>query len=264
MTALVVGDRFAVERVLGRGLASAVVSAIDRRSGARVALKLLDEARIAPAELSAVRAAFARESELQARLARAPRVLERSLDPPYFAMEYLEGTTLERTLDGGPSLSPARAVAVAMGCLESLAELHALGWVHADVTTSNVFLETRGATRLLDLGLAVNAGEPARGGTTAFAAPEQARGGAIDPRADVHAVGVVLFRAVTGRFPFAVEPIGAFYDALERAPRPAAEIDPVLDALLQRAMAPTPAERFPDANAMAAALGAWAAQHRAD
>jgi serine/threonine-protein kinase len=255
MKAVVLADRYQVERVLGRGGMGAVLAAIDRASGTRVALKLLDDARLGD---DASRARFAREAELGARLqsVHAARVLDRSSDPPFFVLEHLTGTTLERALDERGPIAPARAIAIACAVLDVLIELHALGFAHADVKPGNVYLvEGEGApAKLLDLGLATPFGERCHGTTAAFAAPEQVRGEPLDARSDVYAVGATLHRMLTGELVHPTEPIAAFHAWLADGARPRAGSAPELDAIVLRALAPKPEDRFPSATAMRAAL----------
>lgn len=253
MKSLVLAGRYEVERELGRGGMGSVVAAHDRQTGARVAIKLgsaEDAARLA------------REAELGARLAstHAVRVLDRSDDPPFVVYEYLEGTTLERVVDERGPLPPAHAVAIALEVLDVLAELHGLGWVHRDVKPGNVFLLDGRNAKLLDLGLASASRSTANdGGTTAFMAPEQARGEPLDGRADLYALGATLHRAVTGRHVFEPEPIGTFFEALMSAPRPGAGVDPVLDEVLARALAASREDRFQTAADFARELVRWTA-----
>lgn len=264
MKDLVLGGRYRVDRVLGRGGMGAVVAAHDEVRDVAVAIKLLDDARHGD---PASRERFAREAELGARLTspRTARVLDRSSEPPYFVMEYLEGTTLERTVDARGPLGAPSAVSIALQILEALAELHAIGFVHADVTPGNVLLlgtppREPASIKLLDLGLASPIGERASGGgggTLAFLAPEQARGEPLDARTDLYGLSATLHRALTGNLVFPVDPIGTFFDALTSAPRPRAGVDDALDAVLVRGLAASPDHRWPSASDYARALSGW-------
>jgi serine/threonine protein kinase len=181
----------------------------------------------------------------------------------YFVMEYLEGRTLGALLDAEAPLPPARALAIAAQIADALAASHAHGVVHRDVKPDNVFLVRRGDDRsyvkVLDFGLAklargADAGPGSRPGivmgTPHYMSPEQCRGERdVDERADVYALGVVLFQMLTGQVPF---PGGASGEILlkqvsMRAPsaRALAPTVPLaLDAAVARALAKERAERF--------------------
>ena len=126
---------------------------------------------------------------------------------PYLVMQRVEGDTLEARLERGP-LPVADAVRMAIEVADALAEVHALGIVHRDLKPANVVLSPRGA-RVLDFGVASVKGSPrltttgVAVGTPTAMAPEQMRGQPPDNRTDLWALGVMLYRAVTGVPPFA-------------------------------------------------------------
>src|SRR5205085_3458272 len=132
---------------------------------------------------------------------------------PYLAMELLRGAPLDRFLERGPAPGMAAVARLGREAAEGLAAAHARGLVHRDVKPANLWLEApRGRVKVLDFGLARPA-EPDRDapdrltrdgavvGTPAFMAPEQARGAAVDFRADLFGLGAVLYRLCTGRLP---------------------------------------------------------------
>ena len=187
---------------------------------------------------------------------------------PYFVMELLPGTSLSDLLDQ-ETLLPERAVSIASQLCEALAAAHDHGVIHADVTPSNVLLEEEPELRvkLVDFGLAelkdrtdVNA--PACDyvlGTPCYISPEQIRGQPADERSDQYSLGVVLFEMLTGRPPFIDHDVRALCMKHLRDPIPplVSSHGPLPDELskvVERAMAKSPAQRFPSMRAMRAEL----------
>jgi serine/threonine protein kinase len=200
---------------------------------------------------------------------------------PYLVMERLRGRTLREELAARGALPPAEAVAVARQALAGLGAVHDAGIVHRDVTLANLFLcdAPPGAARvvkLLDFGLAkvvssaggraprplqASTEEGVSLGTPRFFSPEQAAGQRVDARADLYAMGVVLYTLVAGRGPFAelvaVEDLVAAH--LTRSPASPSlhapwPLPPGLDEAIARAMAKRPEDRFISALAFASAL----------
>lgn len=183
---------------------------------------------------------------------------------PYVVMELLEGKTLSTVLNGGFSLPWRQVVRICAEIASALSAAHARGVVHRDVTTSNVMLTPTGA-RLLDFGIAAFAGqaEPARDsgdlqGTPAFMAPERLRRGEVTPAADVYALGVLCYRALTGRLPWPAHTQNELLDAhLWHQPAPLPRIPGLPDEVAQmclRCLAKAPEER-PTAVEIVAMLG---------
>jgi serine/threonine protein kinase len=188
---------------------------------------------------------------------------------PWFAMPLLRGRDLREELARvGPLPVPFAASLVAQA-LDGLAAAHAAGLVHRDVKLENLFLETDGTVKVLDFGVATVA-EGACGPTDAGAspgtprsmAPEQCAGGPVDARADLYAVGLVLYELATGCGPF--DDVRGTDHALRyahctRQPlRPSAlapwDLPPAFDGIVLRALAKAPADRFQTTAEMAAAL----------
>ena len=246
-----------------------VFRAVDRTTGAAVALKVICEG-MPPVEASR----FAREADVLG-VATHPGIVryvargETEDGLPFFAMEWVEGETLRDRL-GRDGLTVAETVAFGRRLAASLGALHRAGVVHRDLKPSNVIL--RGGDPadavLLDLGIARRSDVERLTltgvivGTPGFLAPEQARGVAdIDARADVFALGCVLFTCLAGRRPFVgpdalstvlkvvLEDPGRVRDA-----RP--EVPPELDDLVARMLAKAPDGRPADGDAVAAALAA--------
>lgn len=269
----VVGD-YRIAAQLGAGSAGAVYRAIPLAGGRAVALKLLDTSR------QKLHERFERE-------ARALNGLEhphliRLLDfgffegAPYIVMELLEGLPLDRLLAQRP-LPPSTAYELGLGIVAGLAYAHAHGVLHRDLKPSNVFVGILGDgtlhPKLIDFGLvrfvdddrwgahATLTEEGAVLGTPTYMPPEQGFGARVDARSDVYSAGVVLYELLAARPPFVREGRASLIraHALDRIPpigelRQDLEVSPALEALVARALAKKPDERFQDATAMLRAL----------
>lgn len=267
--------RYRLDRILGAGGVGVVYEAFDLRETQSVALKMLREGY---EDSEAMRRRFDREAKALQTL-RHPRIVP-LLDhgfaegTPYLVMERLDGQALDERLETALP-SPTRALELFGQFLEGLSFVHQAGIVHRDIKPANLFLVGDGL-RLLDFGLAKmlvvdDADEGPREatltragtilGTPAYMAPEQAAGSPVAMAADVYSAGVLLFELLTGRPPFVearrtdllrahlVQPVPDPGD-LRRGLRLSRE----LQALLLRALAKEPQERFQDAGAMLAAF----------
>jgi tetratricopeptide (TPR) repeat protein len=249
----VVGDRFEIERVAGAGGMGLVYRARDRLTGQRVALKTLHS------EDPETRERFLREARVLADL-HHPGVVSYVAHgiagggDLYLAMEWLEGEDLARRLSregltAGESLLLARRVAAALGAA------HARGVVHRDVKPSNLFLPggVVDHVKVLDFGVARALGGTSAMtrtgvvvGTPGYMSPEQVAGHHVDARADVFALGCVLFECLTGRPAFVAEHALALLAKImvEEAPRLPEGLAPAgTSALLARMLAKEPAAR---------------------
>jgi tetratricopeptide (TPR) repeat protein len=263
-----VDGRFRVAAVAGRGAFGAVYRAIDSASGREVALKLLAR------ETTDFRR-FEREAEVLATI-RHPNVVSyvaHGLDAEagaYLAMEWLDGVDLAVRIGKQP-LSIRESLVIAARAAQGLAAAHAMGIIHRDVKPSNLYLVggRPDDPRVIDFGIArvpaTYTKLTATGmliGTPAYMAPEQARGEAdLSPRADVFALGCVLFECLTGSPPFEAPNARALLariltGAAPRLSERRPDAPPILDALLARMLAHDPADRFADAGAAAMAVSA--------
>src|SRR4051794_27406716 len=192
---------------------------------------------------------------------------------PFMVMERLPGETLADRIATGP-VDQAWLRQVAGEVLAALAAAHAVGMVHRDVKPGNILLTADGHAKIADFGIAKSleasadrpdlTGTGQLLGTPAYLAPERLDGAPATVSADLYSLGVVLYEALAGRCPFAGDtPLAAAraVAAGEHLPlhelRP--DLDPALAATVERAMARAPGDRFPSAEAMAAALAAPAA-----
>lgn len=259
---------YSLQRELGRGGMGIVYLARDVQLDRDVAIKVL------PSHLArsaASRERFLREARTAAGLSHPNIVPIHRVGEAdgfvFFVMSYVEGETLgERLRTKGP-LPPADAARVLREVAWALAYAHGRGIVHRDVKPDNILLEAgTGRAMVTDFGIAhrddVAAPDTDPGkimGTANFMSPEQAAGEAIDGRSDLYALGVVGYLAVSGRLPFEASNVPALLirQATEPAPgvlRAAPWLPPALATAIDRCLARDPAHRFPDGEAMAAAL----------
>ncbi len=180
---------------------------------------------------------------------------------PYFVMSYADRGTVADLVTEGRPLPVVEALDLVRQAALGLAVLHRNGIIHRDVKPQNLLLRTaHGQTELLvaDLGVA-KATAHASGltqvvGTPAYMAPEQARGEGIDVRADVHALGAVAYVLLTGRLVRDDGLKGLLDPRLPPAPSTVADLPPALDAVLLRALATSPGDRWPSVESFVAAL----------
>jgi serine/threonine protein kinase len=268
---------------IGSGAMGTVYRAWQSGMERQVAVKLLRADLTHDQEL---RRRFLREARAAARLAH-PNIVcvhlvgETEAGVPYLVMEHLAGETLDDVLERDGQLAPRRAVAIARQIACALAEAHAEGVVHRDLKPANVILTQRRASgeqvKIVDFGIAkVAHGALLTGcstrltregvvfGTPHYIAPEQAQGAAIDGRADLYSLGVLLYRMLSGTLPFDGGAIAVLLAHISRQPPHLLEVAPGIDrrlaAIVMRCMAKNPAERFADAEGLAAALAALEAE----
>ncbi len=265
-------DWFEVERLAGSGGMGKVYRARDRLTGRPVAVKVLQTQGIVEAER------FAREAEVLAGLAHPAivRFVAHGRTPegePFLAIEWLEGEDLGARLRRA-GLSVAASVALGARVAAGLGAAHRRGVIHRDVKPGNLWLVDGRPeeAKILDFGIARRRREGestltqagAMIGTPGYMAPEQARGEAvIDARADIFALGAVLFKCLTGRPPFEAEDMMAVLLklVLEEPPRLGdlcPEAPPELSRLIARMLAKAPADRPADAEEVAQELAALA------
>jgi eukaryotic-like serine/threonine-protein kinase len=260
--------RFRVERLLGAGATGRVFLAHDTLLGQPVALKLLSVGAGSSTPERQAYLRYAREAEAAGRLRHPNIVALHDADPGagLFVLELMAGGTLAERLAATGPLTLAHARRLGLDVLAALGVAHARGIVHRDVKPANVFFDAAGNAKLGDFGAAhlADFGQTQTGGffgTVAYMAPEQITGSAIGVAADLYALGVTLFQALTGRPPFLGPDLVAQHLG-EAPPLPSslrAELTPAHDEVLSRALAKAPGDRFGSAAEMAAALAGWPA-----
>jgi serine/threonine-protein kinase len=238
----VVANRYRLDKLLGAGASGRVFLATDEVAGKSVAIKMFFAA---GARGGAAYERFVREARLASTL-RHPSLVEVydvSVERGFLVMEYLPGGSLAARLGAGEKLTAVQVRRMALDIIAGLEAAHHRGVVHRDVKPANVFFDARGTAKLGDFGVAhlVDLGQTQTGGligTLAYMSPEQITGAPISIAADLYALGITLFEAVTGRLPFLGpdfvaqhlgEPAPA---ASELAPQLPAGWDPLLAGLL--------------------------------
>ena len=259
-----VGRYEVIDRV-GRGGMGTVYRAIDESLQREVALKVLNAGLDDPELARRFRAEAVTVARLNhPAIARIFELFEHD-GQWLMAIELVPGETLERVIARDGAVAVDRASVIAKSCLAALAHAHALGIVHRDLKPANIMITPDGEVKLMDFGLA-RALDSDRitqvgfmMGTPAYMAPEQVLGEDIDARADLYAMGVVLYRMVTGTLPFSGDtPFAIAQAQIHTPPTPVRlqrpEVPAWMSAVIDRALAKAPAARFQTADAFAAAI----------
>jgi TonB family protein len=260
-----IGGRYEVLSLLGRGGMGTVYMVRDHVLDETVALKTLrpDLAR----EPDVVRR-FVSETKL-ARRVRHGNVCaihefgeDRGLR--FLVMEFVDGTDLRRILKESAPLPPEECFDIALQIARGLRAIHHVGIIHRDLKSPNIMRDARGRVRVMDFGIAKQSGSDTTlggqvVGTPEYMSPEQARGRKVDFRADLYALGIVVYEIFTGRVPFKGDtPIATILKHLNEPPplygEEAAALPPSLVPIIARALAKDPAGRFESADAMLQAL----------
>ncbi|WP_138757177.1 Stk1 family PASTA domain-containing Ser/Thr kinase [Modestobacter altitudinis] len=271
-TPSVLGERYEIGGVLGRGGMAEVHRGRDLRLGREVAVKVLRQD-LARDPSSQVR--FRREAQAAASLNHPAivAVYDTGEDrgpagaTPYIVMEYVEGETLRDVLRREGPLLPDRAMSLTADICAALDFSHRNGIVHRDVKPANVMITPQGTVKVMDFGIARAVSDSAATmtstaaviGTAQYLSPEQARGEGVDARSDVYSAGCLLYELVTGGPPFTGDsPVAVAYQHVREDPRTPSSINPAippdLDAILLKAMSKNPANRYQSAADMRADL----------
>ena len=241
---------------IGAGGLGDVYRARDTRTGRTVALKVVDDS---IARDSARRARFVADAQAATAVSHqniaALYEIGDDRDHLFLAFEFVPGDTLEATLAGGP-MNPRHAAEHGIQIADALAEAHASGLVHGDLNPHNIVLTPKGSAKILDFGLAAWTGGGDIG--RAYKSPEQLQQLPVDDRTDIFSFGVVLFEMLTGRRPF--NDATAILSAPALVPSAVKPgLRPDFDAVVTRALAARPDERFEAAATLAAELRSVAA-----
>ncbi len=273
----VLSGRYRVEELIGKGGMASVYRGYDVMLEREVAIKIL---RRDLAEDTAFRTRFRMEAQSASRMAHPAivRVFDAGEDSetfpdgttrpvPYIVMELVRGSLLKDVIERGP-VPVADARRYVDGILEALEFSHRAGVVHRDIKPGNVMItDADEQVKVMDFGIARAVSDSSSTvaetttilGTASYFSPEQAKGEPVDARADLYSAGVVLYELLTGRPPFRGEsPVAVAYQHVSEAPVAPSEIaDTVpraMDAVVLRALAKDPFQRFPDAATFRAAL----------
>jgi hypothetical protein len=269
--------RYTVTSEIGRGAMGVVYRGMDPALERPVAIKVI-AARAGVAQLSGpeLDARFLREARVAARISH-PGVVTvydagREGDLLYLVMELVEGEALGERLARRDFPGAAEALELVAQVADALSAAHALGVVHRDIKPANIILTRGGKMKVADFGVAKAMGEDTdltRSGTVigspAYMAPEQVRGEALDGRADLFSLGVVLYELLLRRKPFPADTVTSLiYQILHEDPLADPQISRVLGceaaAFLGRCLAKQREQRIPDARTLAAGARALAAE----
>ena len=269
------GGRYQLGSLLGRGGMAEVRRARDLRLGRDVAVKQL---RVDLATDPTFQGRFRREAQSAAGL-NHPNIVAvydtgEELDPtsgievPYIVMELVDGHTLREILRTGRQIQPEKALEFAQGVLDALGYSHKAGIVHRDIKPANVMLTPAGQIKVMDFGIARAVADTSATmtqtaaviGTAQYLSPEQARGETVDSRSDIYSAGCLLYELLVGRPPFQGDsPVSVAYQHVREAPVPPSQLDsmisPGMDAIVLKALAKDPADRYQTAAAMRADIG---------
>jgi serine/threonine-protein kinase len=266
MAGTVLGDRYAVGELLGRGGMAEVYLATDRVLDRQVAIKILGSWLAGD---STFVERFRREALAAARISHPNLVAVFDAgsedDVHYIVMEHVPGETLRDVLRREGRIAPGRAAGITTSVGDALAVAHGARIVHRDVKPGNVMLTSEGRLKLMDLGIArgLDGEDITRTssilGTAGYVSPEQARGEPVDHRSDIYSLGCVLYEMLTGRQPFEADnPVAVAYRHVHDAPTPPSAVEPsvppALEAVVLRAMEKDPAGRYQSVGEMTAAL----------
>lgn len=270
----IIDARYRITGLLGRGGFGAVYAAEHTGTGQAIALKVMVVGDGGSPDMGAVRR-FYKEAQVTAQL-RHPNTVrvfdvgQTERGALFIAMELLHGDTLERRMEvvaqRGQALGQRSALSVGTAVLRSLAEAHGQGLVHRDLKPANIIIrdvspDEEPIPTVLDFGIARTTDSSLTGrgvalGTPAYMSPEQCLGAAVDGRSDLYSLGVILYRCVTGRLPFEdSNPLTVMFKHAHATPPPVEELvtgalNPKLVAVIQRAMAKKPDDRFNSAKEM--------------
>jgi beta-lactam-binding protein with PASTA domain/tRNA A-37 threonylcarbamoyl transferase component Bud32 len=262
------GDRYELDGVVGRGGMAEVYRGRDLRLDRTVAIKTL---RTDLARDQTFQARFRREAQSAASLNNPSIVavydtgedMSSGTPVPFIVMEFVDGRTVRDLLIEGHRLLPERTLEITSGVLRALEYSHQAGIVHRDIKPGNVMVTRNGDIKVMDFGIA-RAMSDAQAtmtqtaqviGTAQYLSPEQARGERVDARSDLYSTGCLMYELLTGRPPFTGDsPVAIAYQHVRENPVPPSRLDPSLppwaDSIVLKAMAKSPNDRYQSAAEM--------------
>jgi eukaryotic-like serine/threonine-protein kinase len=277
-----VGGRYELGELLGRGGMAEVRKGTDTRLGRIVAVKRL---RTDLASDATFQARFRREAQSSASL-NHPAIVSvydtgeelatdgSGIAQPYIVMEFVAGRTLRDILREGRKILPERALEITSGVLSALDYSHRAGIIHRDIKPGNVMLTPSGDVKVMDFGIARAISDASSAmtqtaavvGTAQYLSPEQARGETVDSRSDVYSAGCLLYELLTGRPPFVGDsPVAVAYQHVREPAVPPSDHDtdlsPEIDAIVMKSLAKRVEDRYQSAAAMRADIERYLAGH---
>jgi len=266
---VLIGGRYQLGELLGRGGMAEVRKGTDARLGRVVAVKRL---RTDLASDATFQARFRREAQSSASLNHpsvvavydtGEEMVGDGIAQPYIVMEFVAGRTLRDILREGRKILPERALEITSGVLSALSYSHNAGIIHRDIKPGNVMLTPSGDVKVMDFGIARAISDAANSmtqtaavvGTAQYLSPEQARGETVDSRSDVYSAGCLLYELLTGRPPFIGDsPVAVAYQHVREPARPPSDHDTDLpeavDAIVMKSLAKRVEDRYQSAAAM--------------
>jgi len=265
----VLGGRYEVGQLIGRGGMAEVHAGHDLRLGRSVAIKIL---RTDLARDSSFLARFRREAQAAAGLSHPAIVAVydsgdqqftesggADVHVPYIVMEHVEGRTLRDLLNDENVLDPDEAARISAAVLAALEFSHDRGIVHRDIKPANVMVTRGGAVKVMDFGIARALADAAATmtqtqavlGTARYLSPEQAQGQDVDARSDLYSAGCLFYELLTGRTPFVGDPVSLVYQHLGQPPKAPSSVQPdlpgAMDAVALHALQKSPDGRYQSA-----------------
>lgn len=272
------GNRYELGGILGRGGMADVRVGRDLRLGRTVAIKQL---RPDLASDESFQARFRREAQSAAALNHPSIVAVYDTGEatdihgnhiPYIVMEYVDGQTLRDILRDGRKLLPERALSITSDVLSALDYSHRQGIIHRDIKPANVMLTPAGQVKVMDFGIARALSDASMTqtaaviGTAQYLSPEQARGEQVDARSDIYSTGCLLYELLTGRPPFIGEsPVSVAYQHVREEARPPSQFNPdvsgTIDNIVAKSLAKKTEDRYQSAADMRADIERAIAGH---
>ncbi len=281
----VLGDRYEILELLGEGGMGAVYKARDREVDRLVALKIIRPDLAGSPEILR---RFKQELILARKITHKNviRIFDLGVADGlrFISMEYIDGPDLATVLEKRGKFSPLEAAGIIEQVCEGLAVAHAEQVIHRDLKPRNLMMDATGKVSIMDFGIAgtsfqpVSAGEgagavPSGGpshltqvggllGTPTYMSPEQARGGKIDARSDLFALGIIFYELLTGAVPYEADTaVETMRKRIEEAPVPPVELDPTIpkqaNAIILRCLRADPQERYQSAAEVLRDLELW-------
>ncbi|MEN9243980.1 MAG: CHASE2 domain-containing serine/threonine-protein kinase [Gloeomargarita sp. DG02_5_bins_242] len=276
--------RYANHKLLSEDGLGWVYEALDQHVGKRVVMRVL-KLLPSPQRRAELRQTFVAQVERYVALDNLHliQILDFGLTKqgfPFYVREYLPGVSLQQRLRDQQQLSPLRAVYLVRQICKGLEPAHAQGWVHHDLKPENIFLIPTGAkppleelVKILDFGLTqwindstANTAIAANASSFPYMAPELLAGTTAQPSADVYSLGVLLYRLISGHYPFPLTDTAPFsqwchaHQHLAPTPLTSPATAQGLEPILHRCLAKAPHDRYPNATALEAALQTWQTQ----
>lgn len=268
--------KYTVKELIGEGSMARVYRARDANLERDVAIKTLKEHLLLDDDnAEEILRRFAREARIVARLQHENFVAiydyDDAWDPPFIAMELIEGKTLAQWLREDRVFLPEEAVHIVRQLLWALGYAHGKGVVHRDVKAQNIFLLPGGRIKITDFGIAqIQSSTLTQSGsvmgTAAYMSPEQFCGEIVDHRSDLWSVGVLLFELLSGKRPFRGGADTVRHRILNDAPvfetsEPQRRIPDALEPVIERALAKSPSDRYQSAEEFCSALSEAVQEH---